>query len=115
MLADAGVEHVNAQVDDLITTGVLRRVLACRVEEERGGVQDRRRRVRAAPFDDALAEKPIAPFPLPGRVSHGGMRRAPTIGRVERRHAQFSEHTLRRELPVARPGDLMPAAEKGAD
>src|SRR5713101_7494891 len=28
VLADAGVEHVNAQVDDLITTGVLRRVLA---------------------------------------------------------------------------------------
>ena len=29
VLADAGVENVNAQVDDLITTGVLRRVLAC--------------------------------------------------------------------------------------
>jgi hypothetical protein len=28
VLADAGVEPVNAQVDDLITTGVLRRVLA---------------------------------------------------------------------------------------
>ena len=28
MLADAGVENVNAQVDDLITTGVLRGVLA---------------------------------------------------------------------------------------
>jgi hypothetical protein len=42
------------------------------------------------------------------------MRRAPTIGRVERHHTQFSKHTLRRELPVARPGDLMPAAEKGA-
>jgi putative transposase len=28
VLADAGVEHVNAQVDDLITVGVLRRVLA---------------------------------------------------------------------------------------
>jgi Integrase core domain len=28
VLADGGVEHVNAQVDDLITTGVLRRVLA---------------------------------------------------------------------------------------
>ena len=28
LLADAGVENVNAQVDDLITTGVLRRVLA---------------------------------------------------------------------------------------
>ena len=28
MLADAGVENVNAQIDDLITTGVLRRVLA---------------------------------------------------------------------------------------
>jgi hypothetical protein len=27
-LADAGVENVNAQVDELITTGVLRRVLA---------------------------------------------------------------------------------------
>jgi len=30
VLADAGVENVNAQVDDLITTGVLRRVLAFR-------------------------------------------------------------------------------------
>jgi len=28
VLADAGVENVNAQVDDLIATGVLRRVLA---------------------------------------------------------------------------------------
>ena len=28
VLADAGVENVNAQVDELITTGVLRRVLA---------------------------------------------------------------------------------------
>ena len=28
MLADAGVENVNAHVDELITTGVLRRVLA---------------------------------------------------------------------------------------
>ena len=28
LLADAGVENVNAQVDDLITTGLLRRVLA---------------------------------------------------------------------------------------
>ena len=28
VLADGGVENVNAQVDDLITTGVLRRVLA---------------------------------------------------------------------------------------
>ena len=28
MLADAGVEHVNAQVDGLIETGVLRRLLA---------------------------------------------------------------------------------------
>jgi len=28
VLADAGVENVNAHVDELITTGVLRRVLA---------------------------------------------------------------------------------------
>jgi putative transposase len=28
VLADAGVENVNAQVDELITTGVLRRILA---------------------------------------------------------------------------------------
>jgi putative transposase len=28
VLVDAGVENVSAQVDDLITTGVLRRVLA---------------------------------------------------------------------------------------
>jgi hypothetical protein len=28
LLADAGVENVNAQVDDLIAAGLLRRVLA---------------------------------------------------------------------------------------
>src|SRR5262249_7403444 len=37
-------------------------VLPCRVEEERGGEQDRRRRVRASSFVVALAEKSIAPF-----------------------------------------------------
>ena len=92
-------------------------------------MQDRRRRVRAAPFGVTLAEKPIAPFPLSahrtgrdhfghpalGRVSHGGMRRAPMIGRVDRHYTQFSKHSVRRELPAARPGDLMPAAEKVAD
>jgi len=92
-------------------------------------VQGRRRRVRAAPFGVALAEKPIAPFPLSahrtgrdhfghpalGRVSHGGMRRAPMVGRVDRHYTQFSKHSVRRELPLARPGNLMPAAEKGAD
>jgi len=101
----------------------------CRVEEERGGVQDRRRRVQAASFVAALAEKSIAPFlrsahrtgrdhfghPALGRVSHGGMHRTPTTGRVERHHTQFAKHALCRELPAARPSDLMPAAEKGAD
>jgi hypothetical protein len=43
------------------------------------------------------------------------MRRTPTIGRVERHDAQFSEHALCRELPGARAGDFMPAAKKGAD
>src|SRR5713101_2224431 len=37
----------------------------CRVEEERGGVQGRRRLKRATSFVVALAEKPIAPFPSP--------------------------------------------------
>ena len=60
-----------------------------RVEEKRGGVQDRRRRLRAASFVAALAEKSIAPVLLPahrtvradfphtalGRVSRQGMRR----------------------------------------
>src|SRR2546427_7545460 len=53
---------------------------AGRVEEERGGVQGRRRRVRAAPFGVALAEKPIAPFPLPGHRTgrdHFGHRLTP--------------------------------------
>src|SRR5258708_30469751 len=110
-------------------TASLAKKWLCRVEEERGDVQDRRRQMRAAPFVVALAEKSIAPFPLPahrtgrdyfshpalGRVSHGGMHRRPTIDRVERHHAQFPEHALRRELPAARPADLMPAAEKVAD
>jgi hypothetical protein len=39
--------------------------LSGRVEEKRGGVQDRRRQVRAASFVAALAEKSIAPFLLP--------------------------------------------------
>jgi hypothetical protein len=43
------------------------------------------------------------------------MRRTPTIGRVERHHAQFPEHAFRWEPPAARPGDFMPAAEKVAD
>src|SRR5262245_63682748 len=42
-----------------------------RVEEWRGGVQGRRRQGRATPFVAALAEKPIAPFPLPAhRTGH---------------------------------------------
>jgi hypothetical protein len=38
----------------------------------------------------------------------------PTIGGVERHHARCPEHALRRELPVARPDNLMPAAGKVA-
>jgi hypothetical protein len=41
--------------------------------------------------------------------------RASTISRVDRHDAQFAKHSVRRELPGARPGHLMPAAEKGAD
>ena len=101
----------------------------CRVEEKRGGVQDRRRLKQAASFVVAFAEKPIAPFLLPahrtghdhfghpalGRISHGGMRRTPTRKSVEGKNAQFPEHALCRELPEARAGDVMPAAEKATD
>src|ERR1700730_4907515 len=43
------------------------------------------------------------------------MHRSPTIGRVERHHAQFPEHALRRERSGAKPSDLMPAAKKATD
>jgi hypothetical protein len=100
----------------------------CRVEDERGDVQGRRRLKRAASFVAALAEKPIAPSPVPahrtgrdhfghpalGRVSHGDMRRTP-IGRIERRHAQFPKHALRGKLTGSKTADLMPAPEKFAD
>lgn len=86
-----------------------------RVEEERGGVQGRRRQVRAASFVAALAEKPIAPFLLPahrtgrdhfghpalGRVSCGGMRRgAPPAWPSHKALVGASESS--RELPGSR-------------
>jgi hypothetical protein len=99
------------------------------VEERRGRVQDRRRLKQAASFVVAFAEKSIAPFPLPahrtgrdhfghpalGRISRRGMRRSPTRSRVERKHTQLPKHPLWRELPEARAGDLMPAAQNAAD
>jgi hypothetical protein len=55
-----------------------------RVEDERGGVQDWRRRLRAASFVVALAEKSIAPFLVPAhRTGHDHFGH-PALGRVSR-------------------------------
>src|SRR5262245_23625872 len=97
VLADAGVENVNAHVDDLITTGVLRRVLACRVEGGRGCVQDRRRLKRAASFVAALAENPSLrlPTPLIGRVGDKrGARRPVSSPRHVKRSVRISRTPL---------------------
>jgi hypothetical protein len=55
-----------------------------RVEEWRGGVQGRRRQARATPFVAALAEKPIAPFPLPAHRTGRDHLGHPALGRVSR-------------------------------
>jgi hypothetical protein len=55
-----------------------------RVEEWRGGVQGRRRQTRATPFVAALAEKPIAPFPLPAHRTGRDHLGHPALGRVSR-------------------------------
>ena len=100
-----------------------------RVEERRGGVQDRRRLTHATPFGVTFAEKSIAPFPLPahrtgrdhfghpalGRISHGGMRSAPTWSSIQTEHPQFPKDAPGGELPEARPGDFVPPAKKATD
>ena len=58
--------------------------VAGRVEDERGGVQDRRRLLRAASFVVALAEKSIAPFLLPAHRTGRDHFGHPALGRVSR-------------------------------
>src|SRR5437870_2766694 len=58
--------------------------LCGRVEDERGGVQDRRRRLRAASFVVALAEKSIAPFLVPAHRTGRDHFGHPALGRVSR-------------------------------
>jgi len=43
------------------------------------------------------------------------MRRSTTRSRVRRKYTQFPKHPLGWELPEARAGDFMPAAEKATD
>jgi hypothetical protein len=70
VLAAAGVENVNAQVDDLITTGVLRRVLAfTELLHDRSVV--------------ALSDTSMALPPLAGHRHY-----RPSTGRVLRRRTQ---------------------------
>jgi len=99
-----------------------------RVEEKRGGVQDRRRQKRAASFVAALAEWSIAPFLLPahrtgradfphpalGRVSREGMRRGMRVG-LGGTNAQSPKHILNGKLSVTRSSNLVPSAEKTTD
>jgi hypothetical protein len=60
------------------------RAVGGRVEDERGGVQDRRRRRRAASFVVALAEKSIAPFLVPAHRTGRDHFGHPALGRVSR-------------------------------
>ena len=55
-----------------------------RVEDERGGVQDRRRLRRATSFVVALAEKSIAPFLVPAHRTGRDHFGHPALGRVSR-------------------------------
>ena len=73
VLADAGVENVNAQVDDLITTGVLRRVLAFTDLKFSNSMIE----------VVALAETSVTLPPLAGQRHH-----RPSTGRVLRRRTQ---------------------------
>src|SRR5262245_15487206 len=57
---------------------------ASRVEEKRGGVQDRRRRRRARSFVPALAEWTIAPVLLPAHRTGRADFPHPALGRVSR-------------------------------
>ena len=57
------------------------RLIAGRVEEKRGGLQDRRRLRRAASFVVAFAEKSIAPFPLPAHRTGRDHFGHPALGR----------------------------------
>src|SRR5262245_31351693 len=56
--------------------------LVGRVEEERGGVQVRRRLERAASFVAALAEKTITPFLRPAHRTGRDHLGHPALGRV---------------------------------
>jgi hypothetical protein len=121
-----GLRNVGPQVE---RRQVHQHLIAGRVEERRGGVQDRRRLTQATPFGVTFAEKSIAPFPLPahrtgrdhfghpalGRISHGGMRSAPTWSSIQTEHPQFPKDAPGRELPEARPGDFVPPAKKATD
>src|SRR6059036_3054599 len=55
-----------------------------RVEDTRGGVQDRRRLLRAASFVTALAEKSIAPARAPAHRTGRDHFGHPALGRVSR-------------------------------
>ncbi len=76
-----------------------------RVEDERGGVQDRRRLLRAASFVVALAEKSIAPFLVPAHRTGRDHFGHPALGRVSR--AAFADPAWpSRIAPVGASGVL---------
>lgn len=81
-LGEAG-ERLKVTVDFLRAKGYTKIAIG-RVEDERGGVQDRRRLLRAASFVVALAEKSIAPFLLPAHRTGRDHFGHPALGRVSR-------------------------------
>jgi hypothetical protein len=88
VLADAGVENVNAHVDNLVTTGVLRRVLAF---TELKVLQLRDRKVVA------LAKTSMALPPLVEQRHHG-----PAIRRILRPGIQSGASTFGVSRTVAK-------------
>jgi hypothetical protein len=69
--------------------------LSGRVEEERGGVQDRLRQGRAASFVAALAEKSIAPSLLPAHRTGRADFPHPALGRVSRQGMRAADRARR--------------------
>src|SRR5262249_25486222 len=101
---------------------------AGRVEDARDGVQDRRRLLRAASFVAALAEKSIAPSRVPAHRTGRDHFGHPALGRVSRtacaggelrksvqsQDAQLPKYGCLGELPIPRPGHLVPSSKKAA-
>src|SRR2546426_4084593 len=72
------------EVVDTLVTYLREEGYGGRVEDTRGGVQDRRRLLRAASFVTALAEKSIAPARAPAHRTGRDHFGHPALGRVSR-------------------------------